>query len=297
MIPSTEALRCFHAAAKTLHFRSAARAVALTPSAFGHRIRQLEGEIGEALFIRSTRSVRLSRAGLALLPVAERALLALEECGRVATGSALALPPTTLLVGTRHELGLSWVLPQVDVLMKEHPWLDLNLYFGSGGYLVNRLRNFDIDAAITSTTITDPKLAWERLHPEHYVFVASAALLKSTPLRAFEDAARHTLVDLDDTLPLFRYWRDAPDGKPLAFARLARFGTIEAIRLRVLAGAGVAVLPAYMIQSDLEARRLRVLFPKVRPLDDHFRFVFRADDARRPMYEVLARSMSAVPLR
>lgn len=74
------------------------------------------------------------------------------------------------------------------------------------------------------------------------------------------------------------------------------FGTIEAIRLRVLASAGVAVLPAYMIREDLASKRMRVLFPKVRLLEDHFRLVFRGDDARRPMDEDLARSMSAVPL-
>ncbi len=41
---------------------------------------------------------------------------------------------------------------------------------------------------------------------------------------------------------------------------------------------------------------MRVLFPKVSLLEDHFRLVFRGDDARRPMYEALARSMSVVPL-
>lgn len=296
MLPSTEALRCFHAAAKTLHFRSAARSVALTPSAFGHRIRQLEAEIGEPLFLRSTRSVRLSRAGLALLPVAERALSALAECGRVGKGTP-ALPPTSLVLGTRHELGLSWLVPQIDALTAEHAWLDLHLYFGSGSDLVNRVRSFQLDAAITSTAISDPKLAWERLHPERYALVAGAALLKRTPIREPEDVAGLALVDIDDTLPLFHYWRDAPAAPALAYGRLVRFGTIEAIRMRVLAGAGIAVLPEYMIRDDLKARRLRALFPRVRPIEDHFRLVFRADDARRPMYEALARSFRAVPLR
>ncbi len=42
MLPSIDSLRCFEAAARTLQFRSAARAVALTPTAFGQRIQKLE---------------------------------------------------------------------------------------------------------------------------------------------------------------------------------------------------------------------------------------------------------------
>ncbi|HVH45752.1 MAG TPA: LysR substrate-binding domain-containing protein, partial [Labilithrix sp.] len=77
----------------------------------------------------------------------------------------------------------------------------------------------------------------------------------------------------------------------------ARFGTIEAVRQRVLAGAGVGVLPKYLVQRDLDTKRLRVILPKVVPQHDYFRLVIRADDARRSVFETLARAMSAVPLR
>ena len=72
-LPSVDSLRCFCAAAKFLNFRAAARAVALTPAAFGQRIKQLEDQLGAQLFVRTTRSVRLSAAGLSLVPVAQRA--------------------------------------------------------------------------------------------------------------------------------------------------------------------------------------------------------------------------------
>jgi len=70
MLPSIESLRCFTAAAKLLNFRAAARSVALTPAAFGQRIKQLEEQLGTSLFHRTTRSVRLTESGLALLPAA-----------------------------------------------------------------------------------------------------------------------------------------------------------------------------------------------------------------------------------
>ncbi|HEY8074260.1 MAG TPA: LysR family transcriptional regulator [Labilithrix sp.] len=296
MLPSVESLRCFCAAAKFLNFRAASRSVALTPAAFGQRIRQLEEELGEVLFLRTTRSVRLSVAGLALLPAAQRAIASVEDCTR-AVKSRGEMPPMTITLGTRHELGLSWILPQVDVLQEAHPFLELNLYFGSGPDLVNRVRNLELDCAVTSTPLADPKLDAIRLHREDYAFVGAPALLKQKPLRAIADAKNHTLIDIDDRLTLFRYWRDSPKGEPVTFAKLVRFGTIEAIRRRIVDGVGVGVLPKYLVAPDLAEKRLRLLLGDVEPLHDWFRLVFRSDDGRRSVFDLLAKSMSASPLR
>lgn len=294
-LPSVDSLRCFAAAAKLLNFRAAARSVALTPAAFGQRIKQLEDQLGVQLFVRTTRSVRLSTAGLALLPAAQRAIASVEECARVVAAED-AMPPMELVVGTRHELGLSWLLPQIDHLKSLHPSLELHLYFGSGADLVNRVRAMQIDCAITSTRLSDPKLEGLRLHREDYVLVGAPSLLARVPFKATEDAARHTLIEVDDNMSLFRYWRDAPKGTMLTFEKLIRFGTIEAIRQRVLAGAGVGVLPKYLVEGDLEAKRLKVVLPHVVPLHDYFRLVVRADDPRRTVFDRLAASLAEVPL-
>lgn len=295
-LPSVESLRCFVAAAKFLNFRAASRAVALTPAAFGQRIKQLEDQLGAQLFVRTTRSVRLSTSGLSLLPAAQRALASLEDCARAASATG-ELPQMDIILGTRHELGVSWVLPQFDALKEEHPSIELHLYFGSGPDLVNRVRMMQVDCCVTSTRLNDPKLDSIRLHREDYVFVGAPSLLDQTPLGAPEDSVHHTLIDLDNELPLFRYWRDSAKGLPLTFGKLICLGSIEAIRQRVVAGAGVGVVPKYHCQADLDAKRLRILFPKVVPQHDYFRLVFRSDDPRRSVFEGLATSLLDAPLQ
>ncbi len=297
MLPSTESLRCFVAAAKLLNFRAAARSVALTPAAFGQRIKLLEQEVGVSLFLRTTRSVHLTEAGLAMLPNAENALLFAAQCARVggARGPRAAMD---IVLGTRHELGMSWVMPQVNELSRAHN-VQLQLYFGSGSDLVLRVRTMDIDCAVTSTRFTDPKLDALKLHREDYVFVGAADLLAEQPLSRPEQAEGHTLIDTDASLPLFHYFRDAPAARDvlLRFGKIARFGTIDAIKHRVAAGAGVAVLPAYFCQKELARGSFKRLFPKITPEHDWFRLVFRADDARRTVYEAVATSMLEHPLR
>ncbi len=295
-LPSLESLRCFEAAARTLHFRSAAKSVALTPTAFGQRIKQLEQELETPLFQRTTRSVQLTPAGMKLLPLAERCLLAAQACVQVKDESD-SDPAMDITVGTRHELGLSFVVPALDELAKAVPHVQLHLYFGSGADLLLRVRSLDIDCAITSSYLADARLDAVRLHREDYAFVGSPSLLKAHPLSRAEHARAHVLFDTTPDLPLYRYFRDAPNAPTLRFRRIVRLGTIQAIRARVLAGAGVAVLPKYLVRSDIQSKRLAVLFDKITLNHDYFRLVFRVDDLRREVYESLAKRLVERPLR
>lgn len=296
-LPALESLRCFVEAARLLNFRAAARAVGLTPAALSQRIAGLEAELGVELFQRTTRSVSLTEQALALVPAAQRTLAAAGECVRAARGQ-LAVIERELTIGTRHELGLSWLSPMLPALRTAHPGLTLHLYFGSGPDLSLRVRSLEIDCAVSSTRLTDPKLDSVRLHAESYVFVGQRKLLSRTPLRTVHDARRHTLVDSNASLPLFRYLRDAEGGiDSMRFARILHMGTIAAIHQLVRRGEGVGVLPEYFVRRDLQTRRLLRLMPKVTPLSDHFRLIFRADDPRRSLFAALGESMLRYPLR
>ena len=56
-------LRTFRVVAETLNFTRAAERLGLTQSAVSHQIKSLETELGEPLFIRAKRGVKLSQAG------------------------------------------------------------------------------------------------------------------------------------------------------------------------------------------------------------------------------------------
>lgn len=296
-LPALDSLRCFVEAARTLSFRRAARAVHLSPAAVGQRVRALEDQLGGPLFARTTRKMSLTPRGLALLPLAREALAAAERCLGADDGGGASFAGD-LVLGTRHELGMSWLLPELPGLAEEHPRLSMHLYVGSGADLVARVGAREVDAAITSSRIVDPQLEALKIHEERYVFVGSPALLRGRPLRRADEAARHTLLDTTSELPLFRYFRDARGGiDSMRFERVVRLGTLEAIRAMVEAGHGVAVLPLYFVAPLLRRRRLVKIMPKVELASDWFRLVFRADDARRPLYDWLADRLRRVPLR
>jgi DNA-binding transcriptional LysR family regulator len=270
-LPSVESLRCFHSAAHHLNFRRAAGEVGLTPTAFSERIRRLEEELDCALFARTTRRVELTARGEALLPVAERALTSVEACARAVRDGGMI--HTRLKVGTRFELGLSWLIPAFIELERRKPHLSIDSYFGSGDDIVDRLERGLVDCAVTSAPLARDAWHGEVLHPESYEFVGAAALVRERPLRRVSDARVHTLLDIDETLPLARYLLSAEPG--LEFDQVRACGVGAAIAQRVLAGAGVAVLPTYMIRAELASRALVRLLPKVRLLSDSFRLLYR----------------------
>ena len=297
MLPVLESLRCFAAAATHLSFRIAAQTVALSPAAFGDRIKRLEQQLAAPLFARTTRRVALTTAGQRLLPQARRVLDEAKRCIRVVHEQDVAVP-FALSVGTRFELGLSWLTPALPQLQARHPERTVHLVFGDSPELLGRVRNGVLDCVVTSARLSSGELSYEKLHDEDYVFVAAAKRIRRHPLARAEHASRHPLIDVAPDLPLFRYFLDALRTREVwSFVKVEYLGTIAAIRLRVLQGAGVAVLPRYFVENDLRARRLVRLMPGVELQRDAFRLVWRTGHPRESSLRELASDLAAIRLR
>jgi len=288
-----DSLRCFDAAATTLRFRAAAARVHLSPTAFSDRIRRLEEGLGVTLLRRTTRAVTLTEAGQRLLPIAREALAQMERLRTAAAGGAQPLP-FDLVLGTRYELGLSWLCPALAPLAARRPERTLHLYNADTPDLLRRLERGDLDAVVASMRLTSPRLAYASLHAEEYDLVAV-----DRRLRRPEDARHLTLVDVSADLPLFRYFLDAlADAEPWPFARVEHMGGIGNIRRRLMDGGGrVAVLPRYFIARDLAAGHLVRLMPRVRLRSDSFRLVWRVGHPREAELKALAAELRAFPLR
>ena len=286
-------LRCFLAAADAPTFRAASRRVALSPAAFSDRLRRLEEDLGCTLFHRTSRSRRLSEAGRRLVPHARAVVAEADRCGSVARGEGAPLP-YELTLGTRYELGLSWLAPMLAPLAEARPERTVHLYMGDTPDLLARVETGDIDAVVFSARLTSPRLVYANLHPEHYVFVGAAG----TDFSGQQAAADHLLIDVSPDLPLFRYLLDAvPGGGPWDFAGHRYMGGIGGVRFLVRQRAGVGVLPEYFVREDLREGRLVRLLPEQPLLVDSFRLVWRAAHPWQDRLAALADELRAHPLR
>ena len=72
-------LRCFLAVAEELHFARAAERLHIEQSPLSRTIKELEEDLGEQLFVRTSRSTRLTRAGKLFLEHVPRVFTALQQ--------------------------------------------------------------------------------------------------------------------------------------------------------------------------------------------------------------------------
>lgn len=294
-LPDLTTLQCFLALSRHLNFRAAARAVSLSPAAFGERIKRLEEEVGAPLFERTTRQVKLTALGATLRPHAQDLIERGWRWADVANDSHQA-SPYELRIGTRFELGMSWLVPSLTTLETKRPERSINIKWGTDDELLRLLTTGELDAMISSVRLNDPSLRVAPLHREDYVFVSSSQLKIPAELSA-ADAPSLTLIDTEAHCPLFRYFLDAlSSGELWRFKRVEEMGTIGAVRARVKEGVGVAVLPRYFVQRDLEDGSLTQLCADITLHHDFFRLVWHAEQVQAHLLHELVEDLSAIPL-
>ena len=103
-----------------------ARALDLTPAATSAALKRLEAELGVALFVRSTRSLRLTQQGERFLEQCRPALQALQQAGQQIGDGEQALRGT-LKLAAPSDLGRNVLLPWLDAFQALHPGIDIRL--------------------------------------------------------------------------------------------------------------------------------------------------------------------------
>jgi LysR family transcriptional activator of glutamate synthase operon len=142
-------LMYFQAAAKHEHFTRAAEAVNIAQPALSRQIRNLETELGVRLFDRVGRGVKLTAAGRSILPRVERVLAEINGI-RGDVRMLSNLEGGTVALGFLHSIG-AHLLPSVLAAFRaQHPHVGFTLHEGSRSELEERVRQGELDLAITS---------------------------------------------------------------------------------------------------------------------------------------------------
>ncbi|MFP6559659.1 LysR substrate-binding domain-containing protein [Paraburkholderia sp. B3] len=213
------------------------------------RIKQLEEQLGAELFTREGRRLVLTPAGETLLPYAER-LLALADEARHAVKSGR--PSGRLRLGTMESTAASRLPGVLARYHQDWPEVTLELETGTTSHLTQRLREFEVDAALISMPLGGPPDAalfeYVPVYREELVILTPRG---HRPIRQPGDVALSTLVAFERGCAYRSYierWYLEYGIRP---TRVLELGSYHAIVACVAAGAGVAVAP----RSVLELQR------------------------------------------
>lgn len=286
--PGLRSLRAFDAAARHLNFTRAAQEINVTPAAISHQIKELEEQIGAELFTRTSRTMRLTRAGEVLYTAARDSLETLNQAlyriKRLENRKQLKVsaPPS---------LAAKWLVPRLDEFLATQPGADVRL---DVSHAVVDFDREDIDVAIRFGEGKYPGLRADLLFQDFVFPVCSPSIItKEKPLRTPRDLLKHTLIHLDWdaqpglSWPNWSMWMKAAgvsefDDKAGLHFRQTSFAVQAAID-----GMGVALGDSNLVADDLAAGRLVKPFELSikAPRQFAYHVITRPDPANSPMVE------------
>lgn len=223
---------------------------------------ELENWVGARLMHRTTRKLSLTAAGDEILPRC-RQLLELSTDMQAAVSSPSEALRGDLRISVGTSLGHAQMAYAISDFVKLHPGVKIDLQ--SIDRTVN-LIDERIDLAIRASNDLDPNLIARLLTVNTSTICASPAYLRENPTpQRVQDLSAHNCL----THSYFgRYlWHFEQDGEQIEVPVQGNISANEATALlnATKAGAGVAMLPTYLVSPLLRSGELIQLLPYARP--------------------------------
>ncbi|GFD67749.1 LysR family transcriptional regulator [Alteromonas sp. KUL106] len=243
------------AAATHLNMRTATASAA---------VKRVEQALGAELFVRTTRSLRLSSAGERFLPTCEQAMAMLTNAKQNLKGDTGVIEGE-LRLGLSSDLGRNVIAPWLDDFMNEHERISVKLNLSDSN--IDFYRD-PIDLALRYGSPDDASVYGFKICDVPRLLVASPSYVSTfgAPQQLEELHAHNGLFyQLHDKV--YNEWEFSDQGKPLKIKmqgnRTANDG--EMVRRWAVSGKGVAVKSSLDVCDDIINRRLVTLLPDCQP--------------------------------
>jgi DNA-binding transcriptional LysR family regulator len=238
-----------------------ARALDLTPAATSAALKRLEAELGVALFVRSTRSLRLTQQGERFLEQCRPALEALQQAGQQIGDGEQALRGT-LKLAAPSDLGRNVLLPWLHDFQEAHPQVDIRLQLSDS---VANVYSSPVDAAFRYGKPRDSNLVALPLAAAHRrVLCASPAYLArhGAPATPHELSGHDCLCFMlhDEVHDRWRFSHKDTNAEITVRVKSVNVSNDgDAVRRWALLGKGIAYKSFFDVADDLAQGRLQAL--------------------------------------
>ncbi|OZY57795.1 LysR family transcriptional regulator [Pseudomonas lundensis] len=254
------ALSAFVEAAQANNFSRAAEKLSIKASTVSRYIKDLEQDLGIALFNRSTRTLRLTEGGETFLQHAVCVLDALDHA-KQATSSLNQHPRGLLKLNVPPAFARQHILPLLGEFMSRHPEVRLELTLDDHHV---SLINAGVDLAVRIGVLPDSSLKARKLASERTLVCVSAAYAQQHPAPAVPQEVSAVLINgnLPEEVffvPAFGH-NHAVERVPVAGP--LRINDLDAQLLAVEQGLGVACLPDWLVARKLASGALVQWLPQ-----------------------------------
>jgi len=247
VLPSLPSLTIFEASARHSSFTRAAEELNMTQGAVSKQVRALEDFLGIHLFERVRQRIVLTESGQLYLARVREAL----EIMETATMEALAAQGEDgiLNIATLPTFGTRWLAPRIQRFIARHPRIALNISARSWPF---DLVEENVDVAVYFGESPWPGGPSDRLMEDEVIPVCAPALLSPAgPLRSLEDIAEAELLHHRARPRAWKDWLQLHGETRVNPFRGLRFEQFEMIIQAAVSGLGMAIVPRFMIETEL----------------------------------------------
>lgn len=249
----TQALAAFVEVAESQSFSKAADRLHLSQPAVSKRIAALESELNTPLFDRIGRQIRLTDAGLTLLPYAKRVHEDIED-GKRALATLHDSVRGRLSIGTSHHIGLHRLPEPLKRYTFTYPQVDLDLHFMDSEVACEQVLAGKLElGVVTLPTHAMPGLVRHLVWHDPLVVVVARnhVLAASTSGHPLRELAAHAAVLPDEATYTHRIIKAALNQHGLAPRIRLATNYLETLKMLVAIGLGWSVLPRSMLDDSL----------------------------------------------
>lgn len=251
-LPSLAALRAFEAAARRGGYSAAAEELNVTQAAVGQQVRRLEAELGRRLMRPQGRGVALTEDGAALARGLAEGFGAIRAALAAFAAEDAARP---IRVSMTPYFATQFVMPRLAGFRREAP--EVALALDPSAALVD-LAAGEADLAVRYGSGPWEGVVSEMLLPTPVVAVAAPGLWTEARAPTAEELAALPWLNESGTDEV-EMWMRAQGVDPARMGAVTHLpGSLAVAAL--LEGQGVAMAARALVQADVDAGRLRVLF-------------------------------------
>jgi DNA-binding transcriptional LysR family regulator len=260
-------LRIFRVVAETLNFTRAAERLHLTQSAVSHQIKALEAELGEPLFIRAKRGVKLSQAGKMALEHVERILDEADALRERVSGREHS-PRGRVRAAAATQAFVYLFATLFESFMRTHSGVELSFRTTvSTDQTVNDILNGAADVGFASMPVYSPTLQVTELFEDELVLIVGRAHgLAHEQEATVAEIERERLILFERGTSIRRATEDFFKLVGIRPALALESNDTYFIKLMVEHGLGISLLPSWAVRDEVLAGKLAQLRISGHPL-------------------------------
>lgn len=234
---SLRGLRTFCIAARTESFRSAGEQLFITASAVSHQIKSLEEELGEQLFDRGSRELKLTKTGKAFYDDVSPLI---EQLDAVAAKYKQGAPTSTIRMSVQPFFASEYFVPRLSEFTKQHPEIDIQVGTSDES---SEKHPSDVDMSIRLFRTPPTNMASDLLFPLKLVVAGSPDFKKSMRVRNKKIVSEFPIVVHETHPKAWKEWSKASGIELPENTRVTRLDSMIAVVRAAQRGIGAALVP------------------------------------------------------